>query len=166
MEKTALELAQLLVAQCLKYRAAVCGLGKIESAGPGEITFLANSKYEKHIYDCGAAIVLVGNDFEPARDLPERMTLIKVDNPYGAFATLLQEYEQVNKRQTGIHASAVIHETANVGQGSYVGAGVVIEEGAEVGKGVELRASCYVGRNAKVGERTILDVGTRFSIGV
>ena len=94
--------------------AAVCGLGKIESAGPGEITFLANSKYEKHIYNCDADIVVVGNDFEPAGELPEGLTLIKVENPYGAFATLLQEYEQVNKRQAGIHASAVIHETAKM----------------------------------------------------
>ncbi|MAO46855.1 MAG: UDP-3-O-(3-hydroxymyristoyl)glucosamine N-acyltransferase [Crocinitomicaceae bacterium] len=162
MEKTALELAQLLGGTVSgNPDAAVCGLGKIESAGPGEITFLANSKYEKHIYDCGADIAVVGNDFEPGGELPEGMTLIKVKDPYGAFATLLQAFEQVNKRQAGIHASAVIHETATVGEGCYVGAGVVIEEGAEVGKGAELRASCYVGRNAKVGERTMLDVGTR-----
>ena len=50
MEKTALELAQLLGGTVSgNPEAAVCGLGKIESAGPRELTFLANPEYEKHI---------------------------------------------------------------------------------------------------------------------
>ncbi len=162
MEKTASELAQLLGGTVSgNPEALVCSLGKIESASEGELTFLSNPKYEKYIYDCGASIAVVANDFEPSSDLPENLTLIKVEDPYSSFALLLQAYEQINKRQPGVDATAIIHEGAKVGKGCHIGPGVIIEDGAEVGAKSELRAGVYIGKNVILGERCLLFSGVQ-----
>ena len=162
MEKTASELAQLLGGTVSgNPDVIVSKLGKIESASSGELTFLANDKYEKFIYECGASIAVVGKEWEPSSDLPDSLTLIKVEDAYGAFAMLLKAYEQVNKRQGGVHTSAIIHEGATVGEGCYIGAGVIIEDGAVVGANSEIGTSCYLGRSAQLGEGCQLFSGVR-----
>ena len=162
MEKTASELAQLLGGTVDgNPDAAVSKLGKIEDASSGEITFLANDKYEKFIYDCGASIAVVSNDFNPSSELPSTLTLIRVEDAYGAFAMLLHAYDQINKRTSGIHETAVIHESATIGEGCHIGAGVVIEEGASVGAGSEIRPSCLIGRNTVIGSECLIFSGVR-----
>jgi UDP-3-O-[3-hydroxymyristoyl] glucosamine N-acyltransferase len=162
MEQTASELAVLLEGTVSgNPDARVRKLGKIESAGPGAVTFLANDKYEKFVYDCGATIVVVGKSFQPSQDLPSEMTLIKVADPYRAFARLLDAYDNIIKRDVGIHASAIIHKDAVVGKDCYVGPGVVIEEGAIIGDRSELRASVYIGRNVSIGSDCLLFSGAR-----
>ena len=42
----------------------------------------------------------VGNDFEPSSDLPSTLTLIKVEDPYRAFA-VSRTYDSMNKRPAG-----------------------------------------------------------------
>ncbi len=58
-------------------------LGKIEEATEGCLSFLANPKYEQHLYSTNASIVIVNKDFVPAE--PIKATLIRVDNAYSAF---------------------------------------------------------------------------------
>ena len=162
MEKTASELAQMIGGTVSgNPDSKVSRLGKIESASEGELTFLSNPKYEKHIYDCGASIAVVANDFEPSTNLPDTLTLIRVEDPYSSFALLLQTYEQINKRQPGIDPSAIIHEGAKVGENSHIGPGVIIEEGAEVGGNSEIRAGAYVGKGVQIGEGCILFSGVQ-----
>ena len=79
MEQTASELAVLLdgsVAGNPEVR--VRRLAKIESAGPGSVSFLANPEYEKHIYSTKASVVIVASDFAPSAALPADLTLLKV----------------------------------------------------------------------------------------
>ncbi len=162
MERTARELAQLLNGTVSgNPDVAVSSLGKIESAKSGELTFLANNKYEKYIYDCGASISIVRKDFEPSSDLPSTLTLIKVEDPYRAFSVLLEEYDSMNKRNAGVHPTAIVSESAQIGDGCHIGAGVVIDENAIVGSGVEIHASCYIGKGANIGEECIFFSGVR-----
>ena len=70
----------------------VSNFSKIEEGKPGTLTFLANPKYEHHIYNTEASIVLVNNDFSPAE--PIKATLVKVPNAYAALAMLLNMVEQ------------------------------------------------------------------------
>ena len=58
----------------------VSNVSKIEEGKPGTLAFLANPKYEHYIYTTGASIVLVNEDFKPARPCP--CTLIRVKSAY------------------------------------------------------------------------------------
>ena len=68
-------------------------LAKIEEGNQGDISFLANPKYEPFIYTTKASAVIVSRDFEPKKNLST--TLIVVENAYNSFTQLLEEYQKI-----------------------------------------------------------------------
>ena len=64
-------------------------LAKIQDAKKGQITFLANPKYEQYIYTTQASAVIVNRDFVPRK--PIASNLILVDDAYTSFTSLLEE---------------------------------------------------------------------------
>ncbi len=139
--------------------AEVNNVARIESAGPGTLAFLANPKYEKYIYGTGATIVLVNNDFKAEKEI--HSTLIRVENAYEAFASLLQLYQQNKPRKTGIHKQASVHESARVGKDVYIGEFTVIEDNATIGDNVQIYPQVYIGEGVEIGEGSILYPGVR-----
>ena len=162
MQQTASELAVLLNGRVVgNPEVRVRRLAKIESAGPGSVSFLSNPEYERFIYSTEASIVIVADTFEPSQDLPQDLTLLRVEDPYRAFARLLEAYDAILKRQEGIHPTAVVDEEATLGEGCFVGPGVVVERGAVVGDRVELHAHVHVGRDVRIDQDTVLHSGVR-----
>lgn len=128
---------------------------KIEEASIGQLTFLANSKYEPFLYTTKASIVLVNADFAPKGEYSA--TLIRVPDAYAGLATLMQMVEQqLNVRPTGIHTRATIAEGVEVAHVAYIGAGAVIEEGVTLGDGCYIYPNVYIGRGTTIGANTIL----------
>ena len=162
MQQTASELAVLLNGRVVgNPEVRVRRLAKIESAGPGSVSFLSNPEYERFIYSTEASIVIVAETFESSQDLPQDLTLLRVEDPYRAFARLLEAYDAILKRQEGIHPTAVVDKEATLGEGCFVGPGVVVERGAVVGDRVELHAHVHVGRDVRIDQDTVLHSGVR-----
>lgn len=138
-------------------QASVQNFAKIEEGEPGCLSFLANMKYAHYLYDTRSSIVLVNRDFEPER--PVECTLIKVDNAYEAVAKLLQIYQQASQKRTGIHPTAVIAETAEVGADCYIGPHAYIGEGVSVGSGCQIYANVVIEEGAQVGNDCLLYPG-------
>jgi UDP-3-O-[3-hydroxymyristoyl] glucosamine N-acyltransferase len=136
---------------------------RIETAKPGSITFLGNLKYEKFIYSTRASIVIVGKDFVPASKVGA--TLVKVDDPYKAIASLLELFSSMKASVRKGRWGAKISFRANVGRHTYVGKGTVVERGARIGKKCQIYPQCFVGRDAVIGDGTILYPGVRIHEG-
>ena len=139
--------------------ATVTDISKIEEGLPGTLSFLANPKYEKYIYETQSTIVIVNTDFQPQKEI--NATLVRVKNAYESFATLLRLYEQSKPQKSGISKMASISETASLGKELYVGDFTVISENVSLGDGVQLYPQVYVGDNVKIGEGTILHPGVK-----
>ncbi|MCD4711064.1 MAG: UDP-3-O-(3-hydroxymyristoyl)glucosamine N-acyltransferase [Bacteroidales bacterium] len=139
--------------------ASVSDISKIEEGKPGTLSFLANPKYEKYIYDTQSSIVIVNADFQPQKNISA--TLVRVKNAYESFAALLRLYDQSKPKKSGISKMAAISESASLGKGLYVGDFTVISENASIGNGVQLYPQVYVGDNVKIGEGTILHPGVK-----
>ncbi|MCK4880687.1 MAG: UDP-3-O-(3-hydroxymyristoyl)glucosamine N-acyltransferase [Bacteroidales bacterium] len=139
--------------------ASVSDISKIEEGKPGTLSFLANPKYEKYIYDTQSSIVIVNADFQPQKSIGA--TLVRVKNAYESFAALLRLYDQSKPRKSGISKMAAISDSASLGKELYVGDFTVISENATVGDGVQLYPQVYVGNNVKIGEGTILHPGVK-----
>jgi len=139
--------------------ATVNDISKIEEGKPGTLSFLANPKYEKFIYDTQSTIVIVNADFQPQKDISA--TLVKVKNAYESFAALLRLYDQSKPRKSGVSKMASISETASLGKELYVGDFTVVDENTTLGDGVQLYPQVYVGDNVKIGEGTILHPGVK-----
>jgi UDP-3-O-[3-hydroxymyristoyl] glucosamine N-acyltransferase len=141
--------------------ARVSNLSKIEEGKEGTLTFLANPKYEEHIYKTGATIAIVSKEFNPSTALPSGLTLIRVDDAYGSFAKLLAAYDQLRQPKPGIDSQSHVSKSATVGDGVYIGPFVFVGEGAVIGDGSRLYAGSYVGQNTKLGSNCTLFSGVR-----
>lgn len=137
--------------------AEVSNVSKIEEGKPGTIAFLANPKYEHYLYTTEASIVLVNKSFEPSQEV--KTTLIKVENAYEAFASLLDLYVQSKPRKSGIHPTAVISESATVGENAYIGAYAVIGDNAVVGNNARIYPHVCIGDRVTVGDDCIFFSG-------
>ena len=135
------------------------GFGKIEEAGEGQITFIANPKYAHFIHTTRASAVLVSTGFDAGG--PVRPVLIKVADPYSALAELLTAFERMKPRPQGIEQPSHIADTAEVADGVYIGAFSYIGEGAKIGAGASIYPQCYVGAGCVVGEGTVLRPGVK-----
>lgn len=144
--------------------AAVSNFAKIEEAPSGTITFLANPKYEHHIYTTGASIVLVRRDFKPEQ--PVKATLIRVDDPYGALAQLLGLAGSfIKPKYEGVEQGAFVAEGVEVPEGCYVGAFAYVARGVKLGRNVKIYPHAYVGDGVVVGDDTNIYSGARIYYG-
>src|SRR6476469_9868136 len=86
---------------------SVNSFGKIEEAENGQLTFLANPKYEEYLYSTNASIAIVNESYELRQSV--RPTLIRVPDAYSAFAQLLGKYqEMMNQQMKGIQQPSFI----------------------------------------------------------
>ena len=133
----------------------VKSVNSLKLAANDEVSFLNNIKYANQLTASKAGIVLINDqwDYEPS----EGQTFILCANPDKAFTRLCAIFapDPVNWG-SGIHPTAVIHPTAEIGEGTVVGANVVIEEGAKIGKNTILAAGVYVGHFAEIGDDCLI----------
>lgn len=139
--------------------AQVSDVSKIEEGKPGTLSFLANPKYEKHIYETQSSIVIVNKDFQAQQKIGA--TLIRVENAYESFADLLYLYEQSKPKKSGISKLASIAESSTMGKDLYIGEFTVVHENAVIGDGVLLYPQVYIGDNVTIGEGTVIHPGVR-----
>ena len=129
--------------------ATVNTFAKIEDGKPGAISFLSNPKYTHYIYDTESSIVLVDKSVELEK--PTKATLIMVDNAYGCVAKLLQLYESMKPKKTGIDSLAFISPSAKIGENVYIGAFAYIGDNVVIGDGCQIYPNVVICENAKVG---------------
>ena len=129
--------------------ATVNTFAKIEDGKLGAISFLSNPKYTHYIYDTESSIVLVDKSVELEK--PTKATLIKVDNAYECVAKLLQLYESMKHKKTGIDSLAFISPSAKIGENVYIGAFAYIGDNVVIGDGCQIYPNVVICENAKVG---------------
>ena len=129
--------------------ATVNTFAKIEDGKPGAISFLSNPKYTHYIYDTESSIVLVDKSVELEK--PTKATLIRVDNAYECVAKLLQLYESMKPKKTGIDSLAFVSPSANIGENVYIGAFAYIGDNVVIGDGCQIYPNVVICENAKVG---------------
>ena len=140
--------------------AAVGSFGKIEEAQAGQLSFLANPKYEEYLYSTRASIIII-NEAQELKQ-PIGATLIRVPDAYSAFATLLDKYQQIQRQQlSGIQQPVYIAATAKTGDNVFIGAFAYLGENVILGNGVKVYPHVFLGDNVTVGDHTILHPGVR-----
>jgi UDP-3-O-[3-hydroxymyristoyl] glucosamine N-acyltransferase len=130
---------------------------KIEEGKPGTISFLANLKYSKYIYTTKSSIVLVNKDFKAEDTIAA--TLIRVEDAYQSFASLLDLYVQQIEVKKGIEKLSFIDDTATLGKNIYVGAFAYIGKNVKLSDNVKIYPHSYVGDNVVIGDNTTINSG-------
>jgi UDP-3-O-[3-hydroxymyristoyl] glucosamine N-acyltransferase len=140
--------------------ATVASFGKIEEAQEGQLAFLANPKYEEHLYSTKASIIIINDSLELKE--PVAATLIKVPDAYSAFAALLDKYQQIQQQQlNGIEQPVFIHATARTGDNVYIGAFAYLGKNVILANGVKIFPNAFLGDNVRVGENSVIHPGVK-----
>jgi UDP-3-O-[3-hydroxymyristoyl] glucosamine N-acyltransferase len=129
-------------------------VAKIEEAGPGDITFLANPKYSRFLSSTKATAVIVGRALSPGEGWP---FLVRVDDPYLGFLKVLVKFNPPQPLlPPGIHPSAVVASSAVLAEDVRVGAHVVIGERCHVGARAIIGHGTIIADDVRIGEDTLL----------
>ncbi|MDF7811013.1 UDP-3-O-(3-hydroxymyristoyl)glucosamine N-acyltransferase [Hymenobacter sp. YC55] len=135
-------------------------LAKIEEAQAGSLSFLANLKYEAHLYTTGASAVIVSRNLELRQ--PVGTALIRVDDPYSSFTTLLEFYQQATRTgRRGVEEPSFIGASSSIGGNHYRGAFSYIGENCQIGHDVVIFPHVFIGDRCKIGNGTILYAGAK-----
>ena len=132
--------------------APLTGVATLDSAGPGQIAFLANPRYRGKLASTRAAAVIVGPGDRAAATTP----CIVSDNPYAYYARTVALFNPEPPVKGSIHPFAQIDGTANVDAHAEIGPFVVIGARANVGAGASIGAHCVLGEGVQVGAHTRL----------
>ncbi len=127
------------------------GIGEIESAQPGEITFLTNPRYRKFLKKTKASAVIID---KPAEELTLPQIICK--EPYVAFAKLLSILYPEKLPPPSISERAVIEEGASVGDRCYIGANVYIGKGTKIGNGAVVFPGVFIGNECEIGDNSVI----------
>lgn len=129
------------------------GAAKIDTASPGEITFLANPHYKNMLSATRASAVILDKKIDVETPLP----CIRVDDAYYRF---LQVFLLFNPRreaiEPGVHDSAVIHPQAKIGKGVAIGAHTVIGRNCVIGDRSKILHGCVILDNVRIGKDCFL----------
>jgi UDP-3-O-[3-hydroxymyristoyl] glucosamine N-acyltransferase len=140
--------------------ASVTSFGKIEEAKEGQLAFLANPKYEEHLYTTHASIIII-NEAQELKQ-PVAATLIRVPDAYSAFATLLSKYQEIVQQQlTGVQEPSYIAKTASYGDNVFIGAFAYLGENVKLGNGTKIYPNAFIGNNVSIGNNCIIHPGVK-----
>ena len=139
---------------------AVAGL---ETAGLGDLAFLANPRYRSQAQQSGAGAVVMAEEQAQALFPQGRAcgSLIVCNAPYAWFAFAAQVLAPPQKLVPGISPHATVGSAARIDAGARVEAGAVIEDGAMVEAGAWIGAGCFLGAGSQVGADSRLYSGVR-----
>ncbi len=120
----------------------------IESAGRGDLSFVANPRYARYLAETGASALIVAHD-----QAEVAIPTLRTDDPYLAFSRALRLFYQPPPRVPGIHPSAVIASGSLVGEGAAIGPHTVIESGVRIGVGATIGSGVAIYHGAVIGDR-------------
>ena len=123
----------------------ITGVGKIESAGKTQITFISNPLYEKYFQTTNAGAIIVSNDFR-IRVKRKDITVLRVDDPYLSFLKLLEEFETETE-----------DEISGISDNSFIDDGTEIPDNVYIGNFVSIGKDCRIGENTKIHSNSVID---------
>ena len=156
--KTATEIAALTGGRLVGPGAVtVAGIAPLERAGPGDLSFLASSRYLPYFQRTSASVVLVKEAFATADGGPA--TRIVVPDPHVALLVVLPVLYPQAVWEPGVHPTAVVGRGAVWQDPVEIGPHAVLGAGVQLGKGVRIGAGCVLGDGVAIGDETWLYPG-------
>ncbi len=128
------------------------GVGSLQCAQAGEISFLQDAKQGKHLSRTKASVVILNEKY--VQMCPVNALL--VDKPDVAYAKIASLFDENPYAQQGIHPSAVIDPSSQVDASVTVGSHCSIGKNVIIEKDVIIAPNCVIGNDCRIGVGTIL----------
>jgi UDP-3-O-[3-hydroxymyristoyl] glucosamine N-acyltransferase len=128
----------------------------IEKAGPGDLTFVANSRYVAQIATTRASAVIVGEGLRNHPRPAPGCALLRAADPYTAFAHAVRAFAHTSAPAKGIDPLSAVATDAVIGADVSVGPFVTVDAGAAIGRGTIVYPNVVIGRGARIGEDCVI----------
>lgn len=125
----------------------VTGIANLARAEPHHLSFLSKKQYLSYLTDTRAGIVIV----QDAVDAPDRLNLIRVSDPYLAYAKVSKLFSRRQPQAPGIHPTAAVHPSAIIPPSVSIGPGCSIAEDVVLGEGTEIMSGVVIGAGTRLG---------------
>ena len=139
------------------------GVAGIEHAQPGDLTFIANPKYQSQLASTLASAVIAGYGVAAESMRP---AMLRSHHPYVAFARALDLFVQTKPPAKGIDPASSVAPDAAIGPDVSVGPFVTIGAGATIGARTILHPNAVVGPGARLGDDCIIHANVSVREGV
>lgn len=140
----------------------ITGVATLQTAGPGDISFLANRKYHRYLQNTGASAVVANR--EDAPHCP--VNVLVADDPYLAFVRILRFFHPVETFLPGIDPTAEISHSARIAGSAHIGAHVFIGDDVAISDRVFVGPGCVIDHRATIGPDTRLTANVTLCRGV
>ncbi len=135
----------------------VTGPATLSAAGPRDISFLSHPRYVRQLERTAAGAVLVAREVARPR---EDLVLLRCEDPGSAFSSIVSAFAApLPGPEPGVHPSAVVDSTVELGEGAAVGALAVVGPGSRIGARAVIHAGALVGAGVVIGEETEIHAG-------
>ena len=137
----------------------ITGVSPIENGQKGHLSFVGQSRFAHYMDDTDCAVLIVSENL--LEDKSYNPVIIAVEDAYLSFQVLMNLYQEMQGRKTGIEEGSFFHETAKVGEGVYIGAFTYVSEKAKIGDNTQIFPHVYIGKGVKIGKNCKIDIGAR-----
>ena len=130
----------------------VTGAASLSNAQPGQISFLADSRYRSMLVESKASALVVGLENRDITDLPR----IATANPYAYFARVIALFHPAPKAEIGVSDYVTVGSGTRISETASISAHCAIGRNVILGKNVRMEAGCVVGDDVSIGDNTTL----------
>ena len=131
-------------------------VAKIEDAGPGDLTFLANPKYASKLASTKASAVIMNGEATTSLGNAAPCAVIRSASPYLTFARAAQVLSPDQPPAAGIHPLASVATDATVDPSATIGIFAVVGAGASVGARTIIHPHAVIGDHTTIGSDCIV----------
>lgn len=154
MKKTVKELAQFLGGTVIgDENREISDVKGLAEAGSDDISF-AVEPYTEYLPQVHAGAVITEKEYPAGNN-----TLVLVENPRLAFSKLLELFHPRQSVEQGIHSTAVVDESAKIGENTAVMAYAVIGKNVNIGAGSVIYPYVFIGDNVTIGANAAIYPG-------
>lgn len=132
----------------------ILGVADLETATSQDASFFSNARYQQALKSSQAGVIFVDTQIP----LLENKNYLISDQPSRAFQLVVDALFPPQKLSgfTGIHPTAVVHETVQLGEGVTIGPQAVIDENVKIGKNTFIGSGVFIGPDTQIGQDCII----------
>lgn len=160
MEFTAAQIAGIIGGKILgNGDAVISGVSPIENGLEGHLSFVAQEKFEQYLLSSDCSVLIVSEKL--LKDQTYTPTIIAVENAYISFQVLMNMYQEMQSKKSGVESGVTIHETVELGEDIYIGAHAYVSENTKIGALTQIYPQVFIGKNVKIGKNCKIYSGAR-----
>lgn len=160
MEFTAAQIAGIIGGKIIGDKEAkINGVSPIENGLEGHLSFVGQERFAQHLQNSCCSVLIVSQKLIEDKDY--KPTLIVVEDAYLSFQVLMNLYQEMQSKRSGVEDGANIHGSVELGSDIYVGSHAYISEKSKIGDLTQIYPQVYIGKNVKIGKNCKIYSGAR-----